>query len=162
MAKPEVQTATEAADRCVREWVLTSVVMGLAPNPLFDAVSVAAMEVNMITELARIYNFPTPRKLVVYKVLLSLAASIGPVYVSMQILRAATSLTLVGYAASVLTMGATNAISVYAVGKVFQKHFESGGTFLSSHNRVVTGFFRDRYAEGKKVVPEYVATAQAT
>ncbi len=54
--------------------------------------------------------------------------------------------------ALVVTYGA----SVYAVGKVFQKHFESGGTFLSLGKTRVRGYFVEKYEEGKHTVRQWV------
>jgi uncharacterized protein (DUF697 family) len=147
----------ETANRCIRQYVLRAAGAGLVPAPMVNAVAIAIMEVEMIGDLARIYHYPVPRKLVVYKVLISLAASLGPVYFSTQLLGVTSGFSLVGFATYALLMGSSGAASLYAVGKVFQKHFESGETFLSSDNSIIKKFFKDSYAEGKKAVPGYVS-----
>ena len=151
----------EAADRLIRQYVVGASGAGFIYSPLINALAVAAMEVNMITDMAHIYDFPVPHKLIVYKVLISLAFSIAPVYFSTQAFALASGFTLVGYAAQVLLMGSTGGVSVYAVGKVFQEHYESGGTFLSSNNSILRKYFKDRFAEGKKVVPGYFSPESA-
>lgn len=149
----------EAANLCIRRYVLRASGSGLIPSPVVNAVAIAIMEVEMIGELAGIYRYPVPRKLVVYKVLISLAASLGPVYFSTQLLGVTTGFTLAGFATYALLMGSSGAISLYVVGKVFQKHFESGETFLSSDNSIIRKFFKNSYDEGKRVVPNYISAA---
>lgn len=157
--KPEVLALQrEKADQCIRQYVVGASGAGFIYSPLINALAVATMEVNMITDLAHIYVFPVPHLLIIYKVLISVAFSIGPVYFSAQVFSVASGITLLGYVGQTLLMGGSGGISVYVVGKVFQKHYESGGTFLSSHNAVLQRFFKDSYAEGKEVVPGYLST----
>jgi hypothetical protein len=73
------------------------------------------------------------------------------------LLNLATSIIPFGFAAYAVLMGGSAGVSVYAVGKLFQKHYESGGTFLSSSSDVVKAYFKNRYAEGEKIVPAYMA-----
>ncbi len=154
-----VQT-NEYANRCIREYLVASGGAGFIFSPLLNALAIAALEVQMITELAGIYQFPVPKKLVIYKILISLMGSIGPIYFSTQLLGAAAGMTPIGCVSYVLLMGGSGAAFVYAVGKVFQKHFESGGTFLSSDNEAVASYFRERYEEGKSLVPGILASAK--
>jgi hypothetical protein len=149
----------ELANRAIRDYVIAASGTGFVPVPILDAVAIAALEVGLIGKLARIYDFPVPRKLVVYKILISLVASAGPVYFSARLLALAGSMTPISYAAHALLTGGSGAVSVYAVAKVFQKHYESGGTFLTADSLTLKHFFKERYAEGKRVVPEYLAGA---
>lgn len=134
---------------------------GLVPSPVVDMFAVAAIEVTMIIELARIYHFPVPRTLVVYKVLIALAAGLGPVYISAKYHHAWKAVPVVGYAIYAGALSLSGGISVYAVGKLFQMHFESGGTFLSSNNAILRDFFKSKQREGRNVVPAYVASTSA-
>jgi hypothetical protein len=59
------------------------------------------------------------------------------------------STPLLGFFVRLLTQPALHAAFTYALGKVFQRHFASGGTFLSFQPRKVTGFFRDKFDEAR-------------
>ena len=56
----------------------------------------------------------------------------------------------------------TGAISVYAVGKIFQRHFESGGVTLSMDNAFLRKIFKEEYKEGKEKIPEMIAQAKSS
>ncbi len=143
------------AELCIKNYVILAMGVGLVPSALVDIVGITALEVKMIGDLARVYDFPIPKKLIIYKILISLVGSIGPVYLSGQMHAALKSIPLVGHAVYVGMLSVTGGAAVYAVGKIFQRHYESGGTFLSSENRVLKKYYQEQYAAGKKVVPLY-------
>lgn len=151
------QQAAMKAEAAIKSHVIMALAAGLVPSPLLDMFAVAAIEVNMITELARIYNFPVPHKLVVYKVLIAIAGGLGPAYLSAKYHHVLKALPVVGYVMYAGALSLSGGVSVYAVGKLFQMHFESGGTFLSSNNAMLREFFQSKQQEGRKVVPAYVA-----
>ncbi len=150
------QTSALKAENIIRKHIIGAMGAGLVPFPIVDIVAVAMLEVNMITELAAAYNFPVPQALVVYKLLISVAGGIGPIFLSLTFENAVKTLPLVGHAIYLGAFSLSGAISVYAVGKLFQKHFESGGTFLSSKNSVLKKFFAEKQAEGRTAVPALI------
>jgi|SRR5579863_9532406 len=143
----ELQTLK--ADKLIRDYALMAAAAGFIPSPLIDVVAVMALEVRMIGDMAKVYAFPMPRKLVSYKILISLVGSVGPVYFAGHV----PGLAFAG------VMSISNGIAVYAVGKVFQKHFESGGIFLSQDSSVVRKYFKQSYREGKQIVPALAGRA---
>jgi uncharacterized protein (DUF697 family) len=156
------ETAALKAENIIKKHIIGAMAAGLIPFPIVDVAGVALLEVNMITELAAAYNFPVPRALVVYKLLISLAGAVGPVFFSLYFRNSVKALPLVGHAIYLGAFSLSGAISVYAVGKLFQKHFESGGTFLSSKNAVIRKFFAEKEAEGRTAVPALIAASPVT
>ncbi|MDD5287274.1 MAG: DUF697 domain-containing protein [Desulfuromonadaceae bacterium] len=144
------------AENCIKNHVIAAMSIGLIPSALLDVVGITAIEVKMIRDLAGIYDFPVPHKLVAYKVLISLIGSIGPVYISTKMHSALKGVPLVGHAVYVGLLSLTGGAAVYAVGKIFQMHYESDGTFLSKDNKYIREYFKEKYAEGKQVVKGYV------
>jgi uncharacterized protein (DUF697 family) len=161
MAEQTSELAALRADVIIKNHIITAMAAGLVPFPIVDVVAVAMIEVDMITELAAAYSFPFPGRLIAYKLLISLVGAIGPVALSLQFKGAVRSLPLVGYAVFVGAISLSSGISVYAVGKIFQKHFESGGTFLSSDNIVLRKFFAEKTAEGRTAVPALLTGSSA-
>ena len=53
-------------------------------------------------------------------------------------------------------------VAVYTVGKIFQEHFESGGTLLSSDNRTLRKLFKAKFKEGQSLVPLLGAPIHST
>ena len=146
------------ADNTIKNYVILAMGTGLIPSSIVDIVGITALEVKMIGDLARIYDFPTPHRLVRYKILISLIGSIGPVYLSGKMHAALKILPLVGHAVYVGMLSITGGAAVYAVGKTFQRHYESGGTFLSSRNSALKKFFKEKYQEGKVVASNCAAS----
>ncbi|HLA35391.1 MAG TPA: DUF697 domain-containing protein [Rhodocyclaceae bacterium] len=147
------------ADICIKNHVIAAMGLGLIPSVLVDIVGVTGVEVKMIRDLAVIYRFPVPTKLVAYKVLISLIGSIGPLYFAAKMHSAMKGVPLLGHAVYVGFLSLSSGVAVYAVGKIFQEHYESGGTFLSSDNSVLRKFFKEKHKEGRGVVPTWVAQA---
>jgi uncharacterized protein (DUF697 family) len=155
------EIAALKADNIIKSHIIMAMSAGLVPSPVVDMLAVTLIEVNMIAELAAAYHFPIPHRLVTIKVLISLAGGIGPAYLSVKFHSMLKALPLVGHAIYVGALSLSGGISVYAVGKIFQKHFESGGTFLSSENTVLRHYFVEKQAEGKRVVPGLIAGASS-
>jgi uncharacterized protein (DUF697 family) len=59
---------------------------------------------------------------------------------------------IVGQVGGVVAMGATAGASTYAVGRVFDMHFASGGTLLDFDATKVKSVFTREYEKGKAVV----------
>ena len=104
--------------------------LGFFPSAMVNTVAVVALEVKMIGDLARIYDFPVPKKLVMYKMLISLISSLGAVYLTVKSRVLFKGVPLLGHAVYVGTMSVAGGAAMYAVGKIFQEHYASGGTFL--------------------------------
>ncbi|MBU0485471.1 MAG: YcjF family protein [Proteobacteria bacterium] len=146
------------ADNCIKNYVILAMGAGLLPSALVNVVVVTALEVKMIGSLAQVYEFPVPKKLMLYKILISLIGSLGSVYVSVNSRLAFKGVPLLGHAVYVGMMSVSGAAAMYAVGKIFQHHYESGGTFLSSDNSLLRAYFKEKYEEGKGRVPSFVNT----
>jgi uncharacterized protein (DUF697 family) len=151
---PNACTAEQSAsaDALIRKYSLYAMGCGLIPAPVIDMLAVTALEVRMIQELSHAYQFQFPGKLVLYKNVLSLLGSIAPIYFSNKLKNGVKAIPGIGSIAASGLLVLVNGASVYAVGKVFQRHFESGGTFLSSDNLLIRRFFKESYAEGKQVL----------
>ena len=145
------------ADLIITRHVIAGMAAGVIPLPiLFDIAAVSAIEVNMIARLAKAYSVPVPQRHVVAKVLVSLAGGIAPAYLSAKSTQLITGFPLAGRFIFVAGLSLWSGVSVYAVGKVFQEHFESGGTFLSRDSSVIRAFFDEKKAEARIRVPALI------
>ena len=150
-----------AADDCIKNHVIAAMGIGFVPSFLVEVIGVTGIEVKMIRDLAEIYHFPVPTKLVAYKVLVSLIGSIAPFFVAAKLHSAVKTVPIFGHATYLAVLSVTNGAAVFAVGKIFQRHYESGGTFLSSDNSELRKYFRKSYDEGKDVVRALAPTVSA-
>jgi uncharacterized protein (DUF697 family) len=143
------------AENCIKNHVIAAMGVGLIPSGLVDVIGITGIEIKLICELAKVYSFPVPNKLVVYKILISLIGSLGVVYFSSKMHSAFKGVPLIGHAVYVGLLSGTGGAAVYAVGKIFQEHYESGGTFLSKDNKYIRNYFKEKYVEGKQAVKGY-------
>lgn len=156
MTREALDERSEQADEIIKTYTLVAMGCGVIPVPLLDLAAVLALEVKMVSELARTYAFDFPGRLVSYKMIFSMVASFGPLYFAQKYKNGLKALPIIGHAITA-TFVLTNGIAVYALGKVFQKHFESGGTFLSRDKTQVRGYFKEKFEEGKQTVPQWIA-----
>lgn len=157
VAEPDVAQRL-AADNLIKNYVIMAMGAGLIPSPVVDMLAVTALEVKMITDMAKTYDFPVPHKLVAIKLLVSVAGSVGSVYLATKLNTVVKAAPVVGHALHVGLLSISGGAAVYAVGKIFQAHYESGGSFLSSDNATIRHFFKDKYREGHRVVSDWAGS----
>lgn len=144
------------AELIIRKYSLLAMGAGLIPIPVVDVVATGGLEVMLIAELAGLYQFKVPEKLVFLKLLISAAGSILPVYFSIKTYSLLRTLPWIGHTLFAGLISIASGATMYAVGRIFQEHYESGGTFLSLDNVYLKRFFEEKYQEGRQVVPGYV------
>lgn len=149
------------ADNCIKNHVIAAMGVGMIPSFAIEIAGVTGIEVKMIRDLALIYEFPVPQKLVAYKILISVIGSVLPFYFAARMRSAVKGVPLIGHILYAGFLSATNGAAVYAVGKIFQKHYESGGTFLSGSRPTLRAYFKDKYEEGKRLAPVFAKTPRA-
>jgi len=106
---------------------------GLIPVPLVDIGAIAAVQVKMIRDLAKVFNveFPDVR---VKALSGSLAGSVLPYLLTLgsstYLFSMAKAIPIVGPLVAIAAMPGFASASTYAVGKVFAQHFAGGGSLL--------------------------------
>ena len=66
------------------------------------------------------------------------------------------AIPFIGQTTSAITMPIVAGAATYAVGKVFQRHFASGGTVSDFDPKKSKGFFKEKYEEGKAIAAEHL------
>lgn len=126
--------------------------MGLVPFPLLDLAALTALQLKMLHRLSGIYGVEFKAKLG-RSASMSLVGGLAPVASAAPV---AASLTKfipgIGHVLSYGTLVALNGASTYAVGKVFARHFSSGGTFFTFDPEAARDYFTEQYEKGKGVV----------
>jgi uncharacterized protein (DUF697 family) len=147
----KAERAAEAKQR-ILYYTYAGMAMGFVPFPLLDLAALAALQLRMLHRLSQIYG-------VEFKPGLGRSASsslVGGVASVASAAPVAASLSKfipgVGHILSYGTLLILNGASTYAVGKVFARHFASGGTFLTFDPEAVRDYFAEQYEKGKEVV----------
>ena len=123
----------EQATQVVDRFSLWSGAAGLIPVPLVDVAAVGGVQLQMLRKLAEIYgvSFADNRG---KSVIASLAGAIIPASTATTTAMTFGSLIKgipgIGWTVGALTMPVYSAGVTWVIGRVFMKHFESGGTLL--------------------------------
>jgi uncharacterized protein (DUF697 family) len=117
----------DQAVRIVRSYMGWSTAAGLLPLPGLDITGVAAVQVKMLHAMAGLYGVAFDRALA-RQLVLALISGGGSMVLVLPIASAAKALPVVGTMASMLLSPAVSAMSCFATGHAFLRHFEAGGT----------------------------------
>ncbi len=142
------------ADKTIRRHVYISLGIGLVPLPFVDFAGVAGTQLNLLRKLSEIYNIPFSKEMIKN----ILGALIGGAFSAAVAPRLAFSIFKIvpgpGQTLAVAGAAGVSGASTYAIGKVFDRHFAEGGTFLSFDPEKAKAFYEKMFQEGKKVVDD--------
>lgn len=144
-------TSSENPDTIIRNHLLAAMAAGLIPVPLIDFVGISGIQMNLLRRLAKVYNIPFSADMVknLIGVLIggALPASLGP-YMWLSIAKAFPG---PGSAVGMVSTSVIGGATTYAVGKVFNRHFAEGGTFLTFDPQKAKAFYAEMLKEGEKL-----------
>lgn len=136
------------ADTVIRNHVIWS--MGasfIVPIPIADVFAVSALQLDMIRQLCRVYDkdfSESSGKAIITSLTSSIMARAGAR--SLIKLIPGIGTVIGGVAVSVF-----NGASTYALGQVFKRHFDSGGTILDFDPERLKKMYTEQFEKGKKV-----------
>ena len=140
------------ADTIIRNHVLLA--MGatiIIPVPFVgEVIAVSALQLDMIRQLCRVYDIDfseNQSKAIVSSLTSSTLARAG----AKSLIKLVPGLGLVGG----VTLSVFSGASTYAVGEVFKKHFQSGGTILDFDTERLKKSYKEKFEKGKKVAAEW-------
>ena len=137
------------ANEIVRNHVGFSMGAGLVPFPGADLLAVSAVQLNMLRQLARLYNtgfIDSLGKSVISAIVGSSAARLGASLVKL--------IPGVGTVVGELSMPILAGASTYALGKVVSSHFKNGGTLETLDLKMAKKRYESDLAEGKEVADQ--------
>jgi len=158
--KEETKTLPEdkrkAANKIIMKRVLAASGVGLVPFPLIDLVAATGIQLETVKRLADLYDIEFKKDIA--KTLVSsligstLITSTGPLVAS-----AIKIIPFVGQAAGVVTLPILLGGTTYAIGEVFARHFEVGGTLLTFDAEKVRAYYEEQFEKGKAFTQEAAA-----
>ena len=150
-ASEEITVSTEEIDKIIRHHVYAAMAVGLAPIPLVDMMGLSVIQLDLIRAVAKKYNVSF-KKNAAKNVITSLVGGLLPVELAPVFASFIKCIPVVGTLTGAVSMSLMGAASTYAVGRVFVKHFESGGTLLDVDTEKVQEKFKEQYEKGKEYV----------
>ncbi len=141
---------TASADKVIRNHIVWSMGAGLIPVPIADFFAVSAIQLDMVRQMCKLYDVDfkeTEGKAVISSMTSSGLARLGA--------RAVIKfIPGIGTVMGGVTVAVLSGASSYALGEVFKKHFETGGTFLDFDTDRLTKMYKEKFEKGKKVAEE--------
>ncbi|MFZ1676376.1 MAG: DUF697 domain-containing protein [Saprospiraceae bacterium] len=138
------------ADTIIKNHIIWSMGAGLIPVPIVDFFAVSGIQLDMIRQLCKLYeqNFEESQgKAIITSLTGSGLARMG----------AKAMIKFIPGIGSVIggmTMSVLSGASSFALGEVFKKHFETGGTFLDFDMKRLKKMYDEKFEKGKKVAEQ--------
>ena len=138
------------ADTIIKNHIVWSMGAGLIPVPIVDFFAVSGIQLDMIRQLCKLYDQDfkeSEGKAIITSLTGSGLARMG----------AKAMIKFIPGIGSVIggvTMAVLSGASSYALGEVFKKHFETGGTFLDFDPKRIKKMYNEKFEKGKKVAEQ--------
>ena len=142
------------AQNIVKANIITSMASGLIPVPLFDMISLTNIQFHLIQTLAEHYQIPADN--INKSLITSLVSGSLPV---ISVLGLSSFIKIIPGIGSLAGSGSVSIISgaiSYAVGQVFIRHFEQGGTLEDFDPDSVKEYFNEQFKAGKLIASELI------
>ncbi len=149
MSEFDKTNRADNAQSVIKNHMMWSMGAGLIPIPMADFLAVSAIQLDMIKQLSKIYEVDfkmTEGKALITSLTGSGLARLGA--------RAVKFIPGVGSVIGGVTMAVLSGASTYALGEVFKKHFDTGGTFLDFDPERLKKYYNDKFEKGKQVAEE--------
>lgn len=140
------------AQNIVKSNIVTSMASGLIPIPLFDIISLTNIEFHMIQTLAEHYEVPVDN--ISRSLVTSLISGALPVISMLGLGSMVKSIPGIGSLAGSGSVSIISGAISYAVGQVFIKHFEEGGTLKDFNPASAKNYFSEQFKTGKMIAKD--------
>ena len=150
----ETQSKTEA-QLIVIDGVFWAVWVAAIPVPVVEALFITVVQLKMISSLSLKYRVPfskTRAKIIIAALTAGLATF---ALIKSNFLKLIPG---IGTFSSQVSITIFATATTYAIGQVFIRHFESGGTLLNFDANRFKDYFANKYQEGQKIAVHTVQT----
>ena len=149
MSAPVKKNRSEEAASIIKNHMIWSMGAGLIPVPVVDMFAVSAIQLDMIRQLATLYDIDfkqTEGKARITALTGTGLARLGA--------RAVKFIPGVGSVLGGVTMAVLSGATSYALGEAFRKHFETGGTMLDFDPARFKKYYDEKFEKGKEIAKD--------
>jgi uncharacterized protein (DUF697 family) len=133
----------------IKNRALLAAGIGIVPVPVFNLVSVAAIQISMVQSITRLYDIEA-KKSWIKNIIASVLGGLGASALSGFALKNLGGAPLVGTSLAVLSAPAVNGLTTYAIGYMFVRYFESPRGLLKANAGALKEWFMDGFKEGRE------------
>ncbi len=138
------------ADQLIKKYAFRSSVTGFIPIPLLDTLGLLSVQQSMLYALAKLYSVPYSKARAKTRIA-GLTSGLTTRVASPMLGSALKLLPGVGILVGGTSMAVLGSASTYAIGKVFQQHFEVGGDLEDFDPEVAKETFNAEFKKGKEL-----------
>ena len=149
----------DAPDKIIMKHIYGSLAAGLIPIPFADFAAISGIQLNMLRKLSEIYNVPFSRDMV-KNLIGALLGGSAPASAGRILSSAIKTVPVVGQIVGGVGTSMLSGASTYAIGKVFNRHFAEGGTFLTFNPEKAKKFYAEMLKKGETIISEIKAGAK--
>ena len=145
------EEAGSTTDKIIKSHVIASMALGLVPVPVFDIAALTTTQMSLLKQLCEHYevsftNFDLK------SLLTSLLGGSLPIISVVGLSSLVKIVPGFGSIAGMASLSITAGSVTYAVGKVFSKHFENGGTIENLDMKQARSLLKSEFEYGKSMV----------
>jgi uncharacterized protein (DUF697 family) len=146
----ETTERSKHADTIIKNHMMWSMGAGLIPVPIADFFAVSAIQLDMVRQLCKLYEIDFKENEM--KAIITALTSSG--LAKMGARAAIKFIPGIGSVIGGVAMSVLSGASSFALGEVFKKHFETGGTVLDLDLNRLKKVYSEKFEKGKKVAQE--------
>ena len=142
-------------DRIIRHHMKWAMGAGLIPLPIVDLFAVTGIQLDMIRQLCKLYDIPFNEK--DGRAIVTSLTGAGTARLGANLVKAIPG---VGSLLGGLTMSVLSGASTFAVGGVFRRHLETGGTILDFDSKSLRKMYDDLFEKGRDMATDMDTNAK--
>ncbi len=143
----------------IKNHTMAAMGIGILPVPGVDLIALTGVQLNLLRKLGALYDKPFSDE-VAKKLLGALLGGYLPLALVAPVASVLKFIPGVGSAAGVLAQSTTAGTTTYAIGKVFAKHFETGGDLVDLNPADWREAFRKYVQEAKDFLKKQTGAAK--
>jgi uncharacterized protein (DUF697 family) len=147
----ETSVSKEQISKLIRHHVYGSMAVGLVPIPMVDFLGITGIQLNLVRKMAAYYDIPFSKEMT-KNLIISLIGGAVPASAALPVASSVKFIPIIGQSLGAVSMPVIAGALTYAVGKVFYRHFASGGTFLTFDPEKARVYYEEMFQKGKTVV----------
>jgi len=148
------------ADQLIRKYAFRSSITGFIPIPIVDILGLIGIQQMMLYHLAKLYDISYSKAIAKTRIA-GLTSGLTTKLANPMLGSALKLLPGVGTMIGGASMAVLGGASTYAVGKVFQKHFEAGGTLEDFDPKIAKESFEAELEKGKNLSGKSITSSNS-
>jgi uncharacterized protein (DUF697 family) len=149
------------ADLVITRHVALAAGAGFIPLPVVDFAAVTGVQLTMLAKICNVYKQPFSKEAAASIIASLVGGAVTGEAGSLAIGSKLKFIPVLGTVVSWLVTPALAGATTYAIGKVFVRHLESGGSLFTFDGTKMKGYMEKALAEGKKRMPHWGKRAPA-